>query len=45
MFKHPNKLTIDRINEYILKKKIKKNKEKGKIYRTDEMGEIVIKVD
>lgn len=45
MFKHPSKSTIDRINEYILKKKIKKNGEKGKIYRTDEMGEVVIKVD
>jgi hypothetical protein len=45
MFKHPSKSTIDRINEYIFKKKIKKNEEKGKIYRTDEMGEVVMKVD
>ena len=30
MFKHPSKSTIDRINEYIFKKKIKKMKKKEK---------------
>lgn len=51
MFRHPSKETIDRINTYIerqyedeKKKKNKrdKNKEKGKIYRTDLLGEVVI---
>ena len=49
MFRHPSKETIDRINTYIEKQyeydkknKKDKNKEKGKIYRTDLLGEIVI---
>ena len=41
MFKHPSKSTIDRISTYI--EKI--NKGKGKIYRTDLSGEIVIELD
>ena len=41
MFKHPNKSTIDRISTYIEKY----NKGKGKIYRTDLSGEIVIDID
>lgn len=53
MFKHPSKSTIDRINEYIVKeeknkrKKVKNNNimEKGKIYRTDEAGEIVLNME
>lgn len=49
MFRHPSKETIDRINIYIEKQyendkknKKDKNKEKGKIYRTDLLGEVVI---
>lgn len=49
MFRHPSKETIDRINTYIerqyendKKNKKDKNKEKGKIYRTDLLGEVVI---
>lgn len=49
MFRHPSKETIDRINTYIEKQyeydkknKKDKNKEKGKIYRTDLLGEVVI---
>ena len=49
MFRHPSKETIDRINTYIekqyeydTKNKKDKNKEKGKIYRTDLLGEVVI---
>ncbi len=53
MFKHPSKSTIDRINEYIVKeeknkrKKVKNNNiiEKGRIYRTDEAGEIVLNME
>lgn len=41
MFKHPSKSTIDRINTYIEKN----NNVKGKIYRTDLSGEIVIDID
>lgn len=49
MFRHPSKETIDRINTYIEKQyeydkknKKDKNKEKGKIYRTDLLGEVII---
>ena len=49
MFRHPSKEIIDRINTYIEKQyeydkknKKDKNKEKGKIYRTDLLGEVVI---
>lgn len=49
MFRHPSKETIDRINTYIerqyendKKNKKDKNKEKGKIYRTDLLGEVII---
>ena len=49
MFRNPSKETIDRINTYIEKQyendkknKKDKNKEKGKIYRTDLLGEVVI---
>ena len=49
MFRHPSKETIDRINTYIEKQyendkknKKDKNKEKGKIYRTDLLGEVVV---
>ena len=41
MFKHPSKSTIDRISVYIEKS----NKGKGKIYRTDLSGEIVIELE
>lgn len=41
MFKHPSKSTIDRISAYIEKS----NKGKGKIYRTDLSGEIVIELE